>query len=246
MDQRLQDFKEVNQVALQNTIKSAIFLLVLALLFAAYQLIQILVNTVLFSAMAGGGTIFIGFLSYIIKVILYSHFLGVVSDVVMYNRLSSLSLTSGFQRYIAPVSQVAFSLYLVEILLSRLGGGLGVEALVFIEALLYLYISPVPSMLYIDGASGYGALMESAEFWKENWHAWGPVAVLAIVLMSTVGRALSVVFLIGSIDIVLVSILRLFLSGLLVAIFMVYMGHLYRQLSGSSMRGRAFKRRARG
>lgn len=243
---RLEDAKIVNTAAAKETGKSLLFLPLLALLWVAYELIQILIGILLGRmSMGGSAGLMTGILAYIVKIFLYSHFVGVLSGVVSYRRLNANTLTDGFQRYFAPVSQVVFVLYIAQLLLGRIGGNLLPSlAILSITILLYLYLSATPEMIYIGGSNGYEAIMTSIDFWKENWHAWGPVAVLAIIVQQTIGVQLRVYFLVLTPGLLIRFVIAEFILGLIIALFMVYMGHLYAQLQGTSMRGRAFKRSA--
>lgn len=182
-----------------------------------------------------------GFILGLIATALYSSYLYFVSGLVLAGRVHISELQGSFGRLFWPVMGVGFVVWIANLLVSmvtrNMPQGATIDVLFGLAVTLVVFINPTPEVIYDRGShSGMATLQKSFQFTQENWIEWYvPNLVLAGVgyLLFTYANRLGVAGMV--------------LSGLLLGAYlhvvMIYRGHLYRALDGSSHRQRMFRYR---
>jgi uncharacterized membrane-anchored protein YitT (DUF2179 family) len=112
-----------------------------------------------------------------------------------------------------------------------------------VRILLYVFLNPVPELIYQSRVSGLALLSASYEFIVPNWIEWFLpnllLTALAYLLLEWLNQvAVYLPFFLDS----------LFISaafGLFLTFLMIYRGVLFAELSGTTRRSRVFRYRAR-
>jgi uncharacterized membrane-anchored protein YitT (DUF2179 family) len=112
-----------------------------------------------------------------------------------------------------------------------------------IQIALYVFLNPIPELIYQSRASGLELLSASYNFIIENWIEWFipniVLTVLGYFLLNLLG---SLVF---GMPALVQSFLRLFGLGLCLTYVMVFRGFLFAELQGTTRRSREYRYRTR-
>jgi hypothetical protein len=154
--------------------------------------------------------------------------------------------TKGFSVYLGEVLTIAFILWIPMTLLARVAYTTpeGAFVVLAVRILLYVFLNPVPELIYQSRLSGLQLLSASYEFIVANWIEW----FLPNVLITAVGYLL--LQWLNEIADYLPFFLKFFFVsaafGLFLTFLMLYRGVLFGELSGTTRRSRLFRYRARG
>jgi len=193
----------------------------------------------LISSIADG--IIAGILRSLVLIAIFSSYLNFVAGLVQTGRVHISELRGSFGRLFWPVMGVSFvvwvATWLVQMLAGNMPQGAAIQILFVVGVVLAVFINPTPEVIYDRGShSGMATLQKSFSFTQENWIEWyvpnlllGGLGYLIFLYSETLGA--------GGL-IVLDLVAGAFLHGV-----MVFRGHLYRVLDGSSHRQRMFKYR---
>jgi hypothetical protein len=172
--------------------------------------------------------------------------LYLLENVIRGGKANLNDFMKGFTVYLGEVLTIAFILWIPLTLLSRVAYTTpeGPLIILAVQILLYVFLNPVPELIYQSRVSGLALLSASYEFIVANWIEWfGPNIVITAagyLLLRWLARA-------G-------SYLPFFLDSLLISAgfsiflmcFMIFRGVLFAELSSTSRRSRVFRYRARG
>ncbi|MDQ3263902.1 MAG: hypothetical protein M3Y59_09605 [Myxococcota bacterium] len=182
-----------------------------------------------------------GILMGLVLIALYSSYLYFVAGLVMSGRVHISELKGSFGRLFWPVMGVSFVVWIANLLVSLLAGstaqGAAIQTLFALVVALAVFINPTPEVIYDRGShSGMATLQKSFAFTQDNWIEWylpnlllGGLGYLVFRYMGALGYG-------GLVVLALVA-------GSFLHLVMVFRGHLYRALDGSSHRQRMFKYR---
>lgn len=183
-----------------------------------------------------------GWIMWVIHIAEMAHFAGLMSMAFRYRRLKLQDLLYFNGAFFASLSQVQFVLYLVSLLLGRLGLPSQLGMLWHWGALLASQlVAPTFEGVYIGEQGGLEALIGLGAFWKSNVLQWLPVALVGILFQ--IALPLSDAF-----SAALYAPEWALQAALCAAVYsFVYLlrGCVYIELNGSTPRSRAFQRRAR-
>ena len=152
----------------------------------------------------------------------------------------------GFTVYLWELLGIAFILWIPMRLAAMALAGVPNGGLIYlmIQIALYVFLNPVPELIYQSRTSGLELLSASYSFIVENWIEWFiPNIVLTILgyfLLQLV--AALVVGLPGFMQ----SFVQVFGLGLCLTYFMVFRGFLFVELHGTTRRSREYRYKARG
>ena len=234
MDIIIKDFIYVNKTAVKNSISSMKYVPVLALiLFALGVGEKYLLN--LFTTYTTHGNFILGFIRYIITIIFASALVGVLSDIVNYNRFRFKNIIDGTKRYYLPMSNTLFIVYVVEYLAHIVLGNINFQYTFIIDILVLVVLSTVYEKVYISEEYGTEAIISSAMFIKDNIIQWLPIVIIFVAtkFLLTVNYAIFILD--------FTFIINVGLYSLIMAILYIYKGHLFKILDGSSIRKRQFQ-----
>lgn len=188
-----------------------------------------------------------GFILAILYAILISMGMRFYHQFIHFDRLDT-SFLEGWKEFFVPVYGIYFLLMFVKIL----GKSIGMTPPLLLG--LYLFLNPLPEVIYTKGATGLEGPSYAMEFQRENFLYWmipliiyltinigllGKEQVLAGILSTDVinqmtGLSSSISLRSGQ------SLIMNILSLLLTGYYMIYRGHLFKILSTSSKRKRQY------
>jgi hypothetical protein len=151
----------------------------------------------------------------------------------------------GFSVYLGEVLTIAFILWIPMTLLTRVAYSTAEGAFIVlaVRILLYVFLNPVPELIYQSRLSGLQLLSASYEFIVANWIEW----FLPNVLITAVGYLL--LHWLNQVADYLPFFLEFFFVaaafGMFLTFLMLYRGVLFGELSGTTRRSRLFRYRAR-
>jgi len=152
----------------------------------------------------------------------------------------------GFGVYLWELLGIAFILWIPLRLASTVLAGVPNGGLIYlmIQIALYVFLNPLPELIYQSRVSGLELLSASYNFIVENWIEWFiPNLVLTIAGYFLLRfLAIAVFGLPGFIQ----SFIQVFAFGLCVTYFMVFRGFLFSELYGTTRRSREYKYRTHG
>lgn len=185
----------------------------------------------------------------LVSAVCTSSYLFFLAGVVGGQRMLPTELAESWRPYFSPVINILFFLFLVRLTLS-----LVLPEVAFIVMLILLVIlNPIPEVIYLGHSDGFGMLQESVDFLKENWLEWFlPLVLLTIFSLGfplpvsplQIGQ-LGFPFMTGGALLFdsIISIVWSLVGVFLLFALMVFRGHLFRALFGSSRRQRMYRSR---
>ncbi|HEY3445448.1 MAG TPA: hypothetical protein VGK67_03745 [Myxococcales bacterium] len=190
------------------------------------------------SAIAGAFGILGGFLYALVVDALLASALYVVSELVTGSRVQLKELPQSVRHYFWPIMNVLFVLWIAGFVVRPLLHAVpNAGALMLgIWAVLFILLNAVPEILYRRGTyGGLAAIGESVAFVQEHWLVWLPpnLAVAALLWFGLpVVDALPLGVVLGPA-----------VGGALVFTTLVFRGHLFAALDGTTARQRALRQR---
>jgi hypothetical protein len=172
--------------------------------------------------------------------------LYLLQNVVRVGKANVNDFLKGFSVYLGEVLTIAFILWIPLMLLSRVAYASpeGAFIIVAVRILLYVFLNPVPELIYQSRLSGLTLLSASYEFIVSNWIEW----FLPNVVITALGYLL--LQWLNQLAAYLPWFLEFFFIssafGLFLTFLMIYRGMLFSDLNGTTRRSRLFRYRARG
>lgn len=220
------------------------------LLMGVVYAVMSLVAGMLVSSLLRGLGIIAGIIYALVESAIISSYLFVLHNVILYNRFRWKDIQHGLTYFIRKVYGVLFIFYLASLILNFLSGILGtfVVLVTFLLGIAALVLfNPLPEALYIKEMDSLQSVMYCIDFLKENWLNWlVPNGIVIAALYMTTGRIMSsglnpfrqitVGFGTG-------TLVSMVVGSIILSLFMVYRGHLFKLLSTSTLRKRMFMRK---
>lgn len=212
-----------------------------------YTILNIVIYTILGTLLAGPLYILSGIIAAIISAAMVSNYLYLLFNIINYNRVTVQDFKNGFTYFLRKIYVVIFIGYIASRLLSLVTGILG-SAIVVLIPLLYLsamiILNPLPETIYLKHYDSWESILGTVDFMKENWMNWGlPNIIFTFLLYMVTGNTLLNVFnthLSFSFIFNVKALLVYLLGQVIFSVMMIYRGHLYKLLSGSTRRKRMF------
>lgn len=227
---KFKDFLVVSKIAFKETIKK---------INKSYMVfIFVLINTIFtnneFSFGVVGGTIG-GIVHYFIGVVISCFVIQSLNSVVRFGNTGKKSLENSLGNYFAMMIETMFWVYLLEmfsdLLLMNFPAKIRVIAIIIIQVLL----SSTYEQIYLNGRSGTNAIVESANFVKNNLLHYGLYSLIFIY----VEYYMSIRFAIGQ-PMGVNKIIACLIIALIHTLFMIFRGILFKHLNQHSYRQRKF------
>lgn len=212
-----------------------------------YTILNIIIYGLLGSLLSGPLYIISGIIAAIVTSALISNYLYLLLNIIKYNRITLDDFKNGFGYFLRKIYIVFFIAYVANLILSLVSNLLGslsaiLIPLVYLSALLIL--NSLPETIYLKYYNSWESIVETADFMKENWLNWAiPNIIFSLLLYIITGNRLLNLFSTHlSFNFVLdIRELAIYLIGQIIfSIMMIYRGHLYQLLSGSTRRKRMF------
>ena len=164
-----------------------------------------------------------------------SCYLYFVSDIVAGSPVKLHELKRSVGTYFWAVINVMFIFWIARLAVSLLGGARADVLMLALYGVAVIAFNAVPETLYVRGThGGLQTLQESFEFLRDQLIPWGVPNLLIIAASWGLLQGLGGL---GYAGIFIVPIL----FGALLHVAMIFRGHLYKALSGSSHRQRMFR-----
>lgn len=243
----IKDIIYVNKEAGAKTLKSFKKNWIIIFTGFIYTILNMLIYGILGSLLTGPLYIISGIIAALITSAMISNYLYLLFNIINYDRVTINDFKNGFGYFLRKIYIVFFIGYVANLILSLVSNILGNLTAILIP-LLYLAVlvmlNPLPETIYLKHYDSWGSIVEAADFMKENWLNWAiPNIVFLFLLYIVTGRSLINIFNTHlSYNFMLnVRGLGVYLIGQIIfSIMMIYRGHLYRLLSGSTRRKRMF------
>jgi hypothetical protein len=174
-----------------------------------------------------------GFVLYLVVVACASSWLSLVAEVIRSGRVRASDLVAGFGTYLGDLLAIGFLLWLLSLAATLLLAPFPYLRIVFALAI-FVFFNAVPELVYLGRQPAAALLVESYRFIGENWIEWFPANLL-------LGACLLATAFVPSGPLGLVEGFAL---GVTFYFVMIVRGLLFRELSTSSRRARAFRRAA--
>lgn len=233
----IEDFLYVHKNAWRNTRKNFKLIPVLAVLIFFYVILFNLAAG-LISGLLNNISYMGGFALAIIRALLFSQIIYNLDGIVNYNRFYFKHLKEGFTRYLSPSITIFFIYWMVEIVLGFAFSSAGNSPIGFeiINLIIFLVFSGMIESVYIEGAYSYDSLLASLKLLVDEPLNWTIFNILVYLILDQVGIRLNILKPSLSLS------LMMLINCLAMAFFMVYKGHLYKELYMSNRRKREYMR----
>lgn len=240
----INDFILVNKDAFSKTKNTITNNWQILLMGFVYSIIGIAAFFILGILLSGPIGIFGGIITVIVESGIVSSYLFVLQNVLMYGRFRWRDIKNGFTYYIWKVYGVIFLFFIANLVLGLLSNIVG-SGISWLGLILYIggaiFLNPLPETIYTKSLDTWESVQYSIEFIKENWFNWlVPNLVFLMVLLGPSFESFGLrMFLFRMRG----GILTYATSAVLISIIMIYRGHLYKILMGSTARKRQFMRK---
>ncbi|MCT4594078.1 MAG: hypothetical protein N4A57_07415 [Anaeromicrobium sp.] len=181
---------------------------------------------------------------------IFSNYLYLIENVVVYNRTRLNEFKYGFKAYFLKVYGVVFLFwfvgYTIDLFFSpllRIGMG-GLSLKLILDLIILILLNPLPEVIYQKQYDILGSIQYSFDFIRENALEWFvPNIILGILLYLAMGKFLSINSLLsGGIYMKAGNIVGYILGQVVLFFTMIYRGLLFKLLSNSSRKKRKFMR----
>lgn len=228
----ISDVINVNKSALNKTFKNLKYIPLLALVILGLTVAEFWVQTLL-SGFDGGINFLLGFARYIVSIVFGAALIGILYDLVLYNRFRINGIIDGYKTFFGPFSSVMFPYVLLEYVFLFLGTTSSIFNMIG-TLILFGIMSLLYEEVYIANNYGVEAYSHILSFLKENILHWIIPLVFYVFLhyrMQFVGLAIfNISYLVQSL-----------VYSLLLAFIYLYKGYLFTILYNSSRRKREFE-----
>ena len=246
----LDDFLYINKSVLKKTFNSFKNHWIILFTGIVYITLSFIVYTILGLILRGPMSVFSGILVAIVSSSLISNYLYLLFNIVNYDRLHFQHFKDGFSYFLWKIYGVFFIGYIGSFVLSfvfRIIGTRAIELSLMINLVIVLLLNPLPEILYIKSYRAWDSILDAIAFMQENWINWLiPNIIFYGLLYIVTGNILTGLFNTYTSYNVMFNIkgISLYLIGQgIFSFMMIYRGHLYKMLSGSTRRKRLYMRK---
>lgn len=187
-----------------------------------------------------------GYLIRLAELLCASSGLFLVGNLVQYGKADIDDFLKGFTVYLWELLTLGFILWIPNWLAATVLAGVPNGALIYMmmQIALYVFLNPVPELIYQTNTSGLELLGASYKFIVENWIEWFIPNLVFLVAGYFLWNFLN--GLIWGLPGLLRTFFELFVMGLGLTYFMLFRGFLFVELYGSTRRSREYRYRAAG
>lgn len=243
----LKDFLLINKQTLKkaiSTLKKNWVIIFSGIVYMVLNAAMIIIVNTLFRGVLG---ILAGLVIALVSASLISNFLYLLYNAINYDRINFQDFKDGFTYFLRKIYVVFFYGWIGSILISMLTNVLGNNAYILnliVSISIFILLNPLPETIYLKVLNPMDSIMYSVEFMKENWFNWLlPNIVMFLGLYLLTGNMISGLFTTHISRISgfgIVNIIKYLIAQGLFAFIMMYRGHLYKLLSGSTRRKRMY------
>lgn len=243
----VKDFIYVNKETGLKTIESFKKNWIIIFTGFVYTVLNIVIYGLLGRLLVGPLYILSGIIAALITSAMISNYLYLLFNIINYNRVTINDFKHGFTYFLRKIYIVFFIAYVANLLLSfssSILGNLLVILLPIIYLTVFVLLNPLPETIYLKHYDSWESIIESAKFMVENWFNWGVANIIfTLILYVFTGNMLFNLFNTHiSFNFILnIRSLGIYLLGQVIfSVMMIYRGHLFKLLSGSTRRKRMF------
>lgn len=212
----------------------------------AYVIVGFGVSLLMTYLLSGPIGIFGGIIMAILQSALISSYLFVLGNVIVYNRFRWKDARYGLTHYLWKVYGIFFMFYISSMVLDLLASIIGpmIYTIYWVLPLvILLLLNPLPEAIYIKDRDPLDTILYTFGFMKENWLNWLIPNIIFMLLIYTFTNGIfnSEFLRRGSGGIG--WFIMLIASGAVISVGMLYRGHLFVLLNGSTRRKRQFMRK---
>lgn len=243
----IQDMIMVQKSILKKSSKSFIKSWPIIFTGIAYTIINMVALLIINKIFAGVLSIVAGLVTAIISSSLISSYLYLLFNIVNYDRITFSNFKEGFSQYLWKVYGVFFIAWLASYLLSAISRILGNNAgilMIILGFAAFILLNALPETIYQKYYSPGESIKYAFEFIKENWLNWFlPNIILFGGLYLLTGSLILDIFtthISFNFDFSIEGLARYIIGQSIFSFAMIYRGHLFKLLSTSTRRKRAF------
>ena len=240
----INDFILVNKEVFLKTKNTIINNWQILLMGFVYSIIGIGAFFLLGILLSGPIGIFGGIITVIVESAIISSYLFVLQNVLNYGRFRIRDIKNGFTYYLWKIYGVIFLIFILNLVLGLLLSIVG-SGIIWLQLIMYIggliFLNPLPETIYTKSLETWESIQYSVAFVKENWFNWlVPNLIFSIILLTVSFRSFGLrMFLFKMRG----GIFTYVVTAVLISVMMIYRGHLYKLLSGSTARKRLFMRK---
>lgn len=215
-----------------------------------YLTLSFFIFNLLNIVLRGPLSVFSGILLAIVSSSLISNYLYLLFNIINYDRLNFQHFKDGFSHFLWKIYGVFFIGFLANFALSfvfRILGSGAIGLSLIISLIIMIILNPLPETLYIKSYTAWDSILYSAKFMQENWINWAlPNIIFYLLIYIITGEVLSGLFntyTTFSTILNIKGIIMYLLGQSIFSFMMIYRGHLYKILSGSTRRKREYMRK---
>lgn len=247
MNDILKDIKYINKTSLNRTIKSISKNWMIIFTGIIYTILNIAIFSLVNIFLTGFLSILSGIVIAIITAAFISNYLYLLFNIINYDRLSVQAFKDGVTYFLRKIYGILFIGYLSSYLLSIVSNMLGSLSFIINIAVylgIFVLLNPLPETIYLKSYGSWESVQSAFEFMGENWLNWilPNVIFLGAIYLIT-GNVITNIFtthLSFNMAFSIRNIILYIVGQGLFSFTMIYRGHLYKILSGSTRRKRMF------
>lgn len=247
MNDILKDIKYINKTSLNRTIKSISKNWMIIFTGIIYTILNIAIFSLVNIFLTGFLSILSGIVIAIITAAFISNYLYLLFNIINYDRLSVQAFKDGVTYFLRKIYGILFIGYLSSYLLSIVSnmlGGLSFIINIAVYLGIFVLLNPLPETIYLKSYGSWESVQSAFEFMGENWLNWilPNVIFLGAIYLIT-GNVITNIFtthLSFNMAFSIRNIILYIVGQGLFSFTMIYRGHLYKILSGSTRRKRMF------
>lgn len=249
----LEDMIYVNKTVVEKAIRNFKKNWMIILTGVVYTAINLLALNLLGVIFTGPLSILSGIASALIRSVIASNYLYLMFNIVNYNRLTIDNFKYGFTYFLRKIYGVYFLLYMIMFIFSFLAptlgslGSFGLNLVLIISLLAMFILNALPETIYLKQYDAWESVTYAVNFLKDNFVIWiipNLIFYLAIYLIT--GELLQEIFNVNlsfNFSLNPIYLIRYTLGQAIFSFMMIYRGHLYKVLSTSTRRKRAFMKK---
>lgn len=241
-----QDIAYVNGEALRKTVENVKKNPQVLLLGFAYVLVGFGASFLMAYLLSGPIGIFSGIIMSILQSAIISSYLFVLGNVIVYNRFRWKDARYGLSHYLWKVYGIFFVFYISSLvinLLARIVGPMIYRIYLVLPLIVLILLNPLPEVIYIKDRDPLDTIISTFGFMKENWLNWLIPNTIFMFLIYTLTNRIFSLGVLGRASGGISGFIMLVFAGIVISAAMIYRGHLFVLLNGSTRRKRQFMRK---
>lgn len=178
-----------------------------------------------------------GIIDYFIGLIITCFVIQTLRSVVIYGNSGKKSIDNSINNFFSPLIGAMFYVYLIKMFANLLLVNFPKEVNLLVYILIQVALSSLFEQIYINGRTGLNAIVESANFVKNNLLTYGIYSLIFVLLEYIFGMYLKISMPLGT-----EKVIACLVVAIIDSFFCIFRGHLFKHLNKHSYRQRKFMR----